>query len=516
MYVFAEPVTNEQMAEIQTTRNQEIQDFEKSVLGLEKEMVERDENSWDDVQAIVDDAVHKDEAEEDELDDSLTAPTQEEWVDQYKEEAQDDEVPDELSAEAIEDEVEIEEAEEAEGQSENGEHGGSSVEVEAEEDDSVYPGKNLVGLEPGERELLDTGSGTSFVDGLNPIEFDEEVSSMEPSMEDSEMDEVPEADTAESSPLNAVTEEQVQANPDQSDAPNPAADSVLTALRAKLYGVGDVYGKTDVSPAARNEEESSAKGLDEESTHDADQQSDQIELLEESELATPSTEPITVEDAALEEALLSDLDHEVFDEGHSSGEHLLSAGAEEELLLGQETEGTESTTDLDDTQTPQGAEPQAKIFQPEQSSELPGITLSEALKQKPSPNPPSLTSTSSQFSEKLSNTPEIIGMIVAMRNKVNGQYVKRPTNFNASKKWVVEYRIQEIASQERAQKLYDMCKKRRKKALDPNRFDGDDNKYMRTFFQSLRTLSDNGKKWRARREREERENEDVVLGKDEE
>lgn len=64
MYIFAEPVTEEQVAEIQSQNDAKIQEFERNILGLksgeESEPVD-DDGKWENIQASVQEAMDKDE-----------------------------------------------------------------------------------------------------------------------------------------------------------------------------------------------------------------------------------------------------------------------------------------------------------------------------------------------------------------------------------------------------------------------------------------------------------------------
>ncbi|KAH6655026.1 mitochondrial protein Pet127-domain-containing protein [Truncatella angustata] len=57
----------------------------------------------------------------------------------------------------------------------------------------------------------------------------------------------------------------------------------------------------------------------------------------------------------------------------------------------------------------------------------------------------------------------ILGMVLTVRNKVNDQFVPRPENLTKEDTWEVEYNIEELP-EERAHRLFDMCKKRRETA----------------------------------------------------
>lgn len=63
MYIFAEPVTEDQMQEVQTRNAAKIEAFEREVLGLaphEINAVERD-NKWEEIQADVQETMDRDE-----------------------------------------------------------------------------------------------------------------------------------------------------------------------------------------------------------------------------------------------------------------------------------------------------------------------------------------------------------------------------------------------------------------------------------------------------------------------
>jgi len=72
MYVFAEPVTEQQVDELQSANDREVEEFERNILGLSKEDAEAedseaDDGQWADMQANVEEEMDSDEA-------SLTTP----------------------------------------------------------------------------------------------------------------------------------------------------------------------------------------------------------------------------------------------------------------------------------------------------------------------------------------------------------------------------------------------------------------------------------------------------------
>ena len=68
MYIFAEPVTEEQVAEIQSQNNAKIEEFEHKILGLTRgtDDTQEDDSRWENIQADVQEAMDKDELSIDE------------------------------------------------------------------------------------------------------------------------------------------------------------------------------------------------------------------------------------------------------------------------------------------------------------------------------------------------------------------------------------------------------------------------------------------------------------------
>lgn len=84
MYIFAEPVTEEQVAEIQNANDAKIQEFERSILGLtrgnedESGETREDDGKWENIQADVQKEMDKDEL-------SLDDPSEDQGVDEVEE-----------------------------------------------------------------------------------------------------------------------------------------------------------------------------------------------------------------------------------------------------------------------------------------------------------------------------------------------------------------------------------------------------------------------------------------------
>lgn len=106
---------------------------------------------------------------------------------------------------------------------------------------------------------------------------------------------------------------------------------------------------------------------------------------------------------------------------------------------------------------------------------------------------------------------ELLGMILTVRNKVDGRYVTRPTFSSPGHRWSVEYSIQTMGK-ERAAKLYSQVKARRSKTFD-NTVDRD--KVWHEIFQrALPKLSERGSRFRSKEEAEGRTRPVWIVGKD--
>ena len=113
-------------------------------------------------------------------------------------------------------------------------------------------------------------------------------------------------------------------------------------------------------------------------------------------------------------------------------------------------------------------------------------------------------------SEVKENTSEILGMVLTIRNKVNGGYVLRPTKLGVRDDWTVEYTLEEVSGQ-RAWSLYEACKLRRKKALEMSART-DEQAVADYYLQQMRHLSREGKKYRKKLDMADKDRPVVVYG----
>ncbi|EKV12300.1 Mitochondrial mRNA processing protein, putative [Penicillium digitatum PHI26] len=91
------------------------------------------------------------------------------------------------------------------------------------------------------------------------------------------------------------------------------------------------------------------------------------------------------------------------------------------------------------------------------------------------------------------------GMALVVKSKVNDVPVQRPTWFTDGDRWTVDYELNELTVEESNQVLR-ACKKRRNVALRKNVQD-----HGRSFFTTLKRVTDRGRAWRKRMDEKDRE-----------
>ncbi|KAL3427098.1 hypothetical protein PVAG01_00607 [Phlyctema vagabunda] len=95
-------------------------------------------------------------------------------------------------------------------------------------------------------------------------------------------------------------------------------------------------------------------------------------------------------------------------------------------------------------------------------------------------------------------TMETFGMILTVRNKVNGEYVARPDDLEASDKWSVEYALAEI-EESRVERLFQSLRNRRRLAME-SKEESQRSAYFDRFLKPLKEMSKEG---HARRQKQE-------------
>jgi len=167
MYVFAEPVTEEQVDELQSANNREVEEFERKILGLGEEDAqaedsEADDGRWADMQANVEEEMDSDEA-------SLTIPAEGESL---SEKAESEHGTDEESIASSAGELDVEEEmEEDEDDEELGDTTEEDAEALSQQEDASevvedgplqdHPDRGSVIAEDDPAELVEDESSTT-------------------------------------------------------------------------------------------------------------------------------------------------------------------------------------------------------------------------------------------------------------------------------------------------------------------------------------------------------------------
>lgn len=108
---------------------------------------------------------------------------------------------------------------------------------------------------------------------------------------------------------------------------------------------------------------------------------------------------------------------------------------------------------------------------------------------------------------------ELLGMVLTVRNRVNGEYAPRPDPKAGVSAWTVEYSIEELPAG-RAEALYKALQVRRKKALSNDKDANGPDPWYHMFSGKLEQMSKRGRKFRAKMEEKARENPVHIFGMD--
>ena len=415
MYVFAEPVTEEQVYELQNKNKEKIAEFERNILGLHRNSAEdgsaSKDDKWADIRADVEEAMTKDEESLDsrrdqepfsaavehssEIEDD-TALEQLETVNRgLLYEGKGFSEADDITAATTADEVDAEDEEDNVSDEEDDEN----AEDEGENDDVVQEGE--------EEDEAD-------------IEEDSDVTG-------EEVEEVEEQDEAVIEEDSDVTGEEVIEVEEQDEADIKEDSDVIGELAEEVDENGD-------------EDE-----LDNEASNTTNPESSDLDSIAEAEASTEASELMA------DAADAADPNHEPSDPDTPLHDAAAEANPE-----------PEPDSEAEDSQTPGDA------------SFLDSITLT---------HPPT----------------DLLALTLTIRNKVNNEYVLRPSALNPTDAWSVEYSIAEVAPQTRAWSLYQACQKRRKKLLDDD--DEGEGEKADYYLRRIQELSRKGREWRVEQDR---------------
>ncbi|KAJ8064764.1 hypothetical protein OCU04_007075 [Sclerotinia nivalis] len=448
MYIFAEPMEEEEIQKIQDTNKAEIEAFEARVLGLhgakgteEEQLEERKNAEWEDLRAKIEESMENDEFEiksAKEIAESLlehhdvTGLTLDE-VEQRVEEF--------LSTSSYNEQGEVD----ATGQNENGlwkEE--ENVDVD-EEGDEITDGNEEIEHDD------DIEKTTAEVDEDADEENDEDSGEEENEDDDEEDDEEEEEDNEEAEESDAEKELE------NSNDDVKTSDLTEIAVEETVIQEGLLADPAEETSEAQKSNDESLEA----ETHES-------ESVENEDLLIDSTEETSEGQQSNDESF----------EAETNEPELVE---NEDLLIGSAEETSEAQQDNDGSLD-------------SQASSTEESETSKELDEKDDET--SMADVESILPEEAPK--EILAMHLAIRNKVDGAYTVRPEKLTIDQKWTVEYALSEIPEQEKAMNLYKACQTRRKTAL--RRSDEPESKWAEErndrFIAHLKHLAKNGRAWR--------------------
>ncbi|KAI1407455.1 mitochondrial protein Pet127-domain-containing protein [Hypoxylon sp. FL1857] len=497
MYIFAKPVTPQDIEDVQNASRASIEAFERDILGIAK----------DEAEAESEPVAENDDVVEEEDDAEETSPVQEPsslsaWkeVRQMVEDAVDD---DEVGVGAVREA--IEDALEQSGLL----HAKSSIEARG------YVDALLEAITSSKSQDVESLIDTS-ADDLFPPTPKSETSNAEQS--------VPNNDTEPGTNQSQVHDEPVEQS---REAEEQIDDKLPTESESESVLRQDEQPSTATSaPEGQSVEAEELPGGN--VTEQAPTTETQIEEKP-SESAEVVAERVLEEKKLVEEEENEDEDEEADDveDGIEAGENKPAPTMSplKELIvrmaqrIDEKTASEEVESSLDDSSKLKEFErilgeliARSKNERPEQEDSSSSVidTSAESEDQSKAETTGSKEDTSStqdsteqspskassEESKPTEEAPEeeLLGMVLTIKNKVNGTYVTRPNDLTRHDNWIVEYNIEEISGK-RAQTIYQQCISRRRKVFEDT---GDkDNEWYKMFKGKLDEHTQSGREFRA-------------------
>ncbi|RYP69558.1 hypothetical protein DL771_006073 [Monosporascus sp. 5C6A] len=511
MYIFAKPVKPEDIDEVQNANKASIEAFERTILGLNKDADEAEP------EVETDDVIEEEEDEDNESPKTEEMQTLAAWeeVRQTVEDAmEDDEVGVGIVREAIEDALEqsglirAKSSEEARGYVDallTAITGAQHPRLTASADSLP----EAASTEDNE-EAADGEATASAAQTASPIET-ESSNDTQMSVDDKEASSTTQMVESEAGEESGVTVDQT---------PEPAShESIASIGNQETPGVASTDSELpssvnetasqDQTPASTLEE-SEAVAQNEESAVEEEEEDDpdEDEGVSESEGdATSPSDMSPLKDLIVQMAQRIDekpVPEENIDETMNDSSKLKAF----ERILGkmislakveesaQQLTTSSSGAGATETQSSEAAEPATETTEADNT---------------PSSAEDAEKIDSHELPPEDAEQGELLGMVLTIKNKINGIYVTRPDNLSKHDEWVLEYNIEELPDQ-RARRFYAQCKTRRRKALVDER--DKDSEWYAMFQGQLEKRTQKGREWRAR-ELERSQNKPVhVVGQD--
>jgi hypothetical protein len=449
MYIFAEPVEEKVVEKIQATNKRKIEEFEREVLGVTtaKLTEEQKEAEWTRLRAKVEERLQQDELGIESSTGEAETKRQAE-LDELS--AQEQQMADELlPATAIEED-------------------GEDNEVEEEDvliDESEENDEESLEEEEGHEENEETA-----------IEDGDEI------LEENELDE------------QAILDETIADDAEESDKSleEQDLDEQDTAAENLPYDLEDMEESESLEEQDLDEQ-ASAEDI-------VAQDLEEAHRLEEEE---------RLEESAAEDETLVD---EESNEDDLESQESKDDNAEQVQKVQHKSNGGKSASEALEQLLAAKAARTAELLEnaglkPEGT--LSGSTIKEAVLSgttRKSKSRASKASKSGEFTEstKPSKKP-LLAMTLVIRNKVNNKYVERPEDLEEHEKWEVEYALSEVPKLESAQKLYQMTKTRRFRALTKTMDLSKANAWNDHFIASIKKMSETGRLWREKQDKIEKQ-----------
>lgn len=397
MYIFAEPVTEEQVAKIQSRNSAKIEEMERKILGLtrgngsETDDIQEHDSKWEDIQADVQQAMEKDEL-------SVDEPGQDQ----------------------------------------------EAIEANADGTESA----------PNRPEVFEQGPLYTI---KSPASVDDDATAVSAANqeEDGESENDDDGDSEEDC---EDTAKEVDGDRDADE------DERIEEIRQEFEEL--LEDKADIKADDRFEAERKVDG----------------DSIEENDVAPSEGHPVELQNDA---SLLTKARNE--DDASSTA-------------LGEDDEATEIRNAEDDATIWPDADPSRALKEegdPKQRAKADQSFLD------------SLEVAQADATAQASSSPDILAMTLTLRNKVNGEYVLRPSETTAADEWSIEYSLVEVSEPSRAQALYAACRKRRSKKFDAPLSPDTVSEYIRR----LRQMSKRGRAWRREQDKSDRERPVQVLSR---
>ena len=449
MYIFAEPVTEEQIQGIQSQNHEKVEAFQRKLLGLEEGDPESDrekteEEKWADIQAGVQEAMARDEL-------SATNPSQDE---------------DESHTDAKDTHAGVERS-------------------KVFEDGPLYRNRSLGSVDEDE---------AAAAAGSIEEEEEEEVEEDDDDEEDEEEEDEANEDTEENEEQEGVDDQDEELAELEDEEHSQTNAEYFTGERTEGENDGTEMGKVTsngnhITESIVDGEKAIELGMRLDSEADQDDPRNleslaEVDRANQAEVDRANQAEEIWNEREIHEEELESLAHDISADGEQSEVDAALESDRAQRKSGS-SNGDSIQSDMEEQPAPDNAEFDTTADQP----------FLEELDKEHNPATGS----------------EVLAMTLTIRNKVNGEYVERPENLSPKDKWSIEYSLEAVPKPTRAWSLYLACQERRRKKLDGFE-ERQEKNTVNHYMLNLRRLSKTGKIWRDEMDKKDQEKKVAVMG----